>query len=178
VVNGVTPGSPAAQAGIRVGDRISAVDGKPYADVEALSRTVEDAQVGKEFTITVERNGARREIKIQTRLRPELAVGAGGPLPPTPFGPIRRFRPRDRALGPVDRRAPRRAPEILKSEPERAEPAAQPYPDGSKPKGDDKKAGKSEQTPKASADQTPKLPPALAPNGTGPSLDNPDPTSL
>jgi serine protease Do len=171
VVNGVTPGSPAAQAGLRVGDLILAVDSKPFAYVEALSRMVEDAPVGREFAITLERDGVRREVKVQTRARPEISAGAVDPLAPAPLGPIRRFRPRNRAFGPVERPSPRRGPDVLKSEPKTAEP-------DSKPNDDRKKARKREQAPQASPDGKPDLPPALAPSRSGPPLDKPAATSL
>jgi len=58
----VIEGSPAAQAGLRVGDVLVAVDGDPVVTTTALQkRMVEDA-IGRRVEITVWRNGALVDV--------------------------------------------------------------------------------------------------------------------
>jgi serine protease Do len=146
MVNGITPGSPAAEAGFRLGDRIVALDGRPITGLEALSRAVEDAPVGQEFTVTVERGGERREIKVQTRQRPEPPGVSRRPLGPNPPGMGRRIRPRDGSRGSWIRPTPSRQPEPTPRQPDQA-----PGQEESKP----------ERAPEATPEPGPTLPPAL-----------------
>jgi len=71
VVTSVSPGSPAANAGLAPGDRIVSVDGRAVRDAQALSRAVEAAPVGKEMTLVIERKGKKFEAKARTRTRPD-----------------------------------------------------------------------------------------------------------
>lgn len=63
----VLPGSPAAKAGLREGERVTALDGKPILewDVRALERRLEDGPDGGRFTLTVEREGAPRVLSVR-----------------------------------------------------------------------------------------------------------------
>jgi regulator of sigma E protease len=61
-ISGVLPMSPAETAGLRAGDRILAIDGKPVRHFYDFMRTVW-ASAGKELTISVERGGQTLEIK-------------------------------------------------------------------------------------------------------------------
>jgi S1-C subfamily serine protease len=114
LVTGVTAGSPAAEAGLQIGDRIKAVDGQAVKDLGALSRAVEEAPVGKEFRLLVDRNGKRQEFSVKTRQRPDPLGGSALPMP-LPRGVDRRLRPRDRLRGGAP--LPRRRSEPLQSEP-------------------------------------------------------------
>jgi S1-C subfamily serine protease len=116
VVTGITPGSPAAEAGFQLGDRIVALDGRPMTQLEALSQAVEDAPVGREFTLTVERGGKRQEIKVQTRQRPEPPGVSGRSPGSTPPGMGRRIRPREGARGGWVRPALPRQPGAARSD--------------------------------------------------------------
>jgi Do/DeqQ family serine protease len=62
LVSRVEDGSPAAKAGVRQGDVITTIDGKPVADANALRNTVAGLQPGSETTIGVMREGRRREL--------------------------------------------------------------------------------------------------------------------
>jgi len=62
LVSRVEDGSPAATAGVRQGDVITAVDGKPVADANVLRNTVASLRPGSETTIAVLRDGQRREL--------------------------------------------------------------------------------------------------------------------
>ncbi|NPB05847.1 MAG: RIP metalloprotease RseP [Aquificae bacterium] len=82
VVERVEPGSLAEKVGLKPGDRIVAVDGKPVRSWEELDRLLR-WKVGEEVVLTVERNG--KPINLKVRLSFDvLAKGLGleQPLPP------------------------------------------------------------------------------------------------
>ena len=56
IIGKVIPGTPAAEAGLKAGDRIVAVDGKPITSWQEFVEYVRE-RPGKHITITVERNG-------------------------------------------------------------------------------------------------------------------------
>jgi len=64
VVAAVTEGSPAARAGLREGDVIVALDGKPVAGVDDLHRLLTDARVGVRSVLTVLRRTEKLELKV------------------------------------------------------------------------------------------------------------------
>ncbi len=76
VVREVNPGSPAEEAGlkgfeqdnygrVRLGDVIVGVDREAVKTLEDLTRLLDGKGIGDEVTIEVDRNGARREIKVR-----------------------------------------------------------------------------------------------------------------
>ncbi|HXP16328.1 MAG TPA: trypsin-like peptidase domain-containing protein [Terriglobales bacterium] len=65
VVISVTPGSPAQRAGLREGDVIVALDGKPVAGVDDLHRLLTDARVGVSSPLTVLRWTEKLELKVE-----------------------------------------------------------------------------------------------------------------
>ncbi len=115
VVTGVSAGSPAAEAGLRAGDRIVSLDGRPISSWEEFSRVVDEAPVGQEFRLTIERAGKRQDVPVATRHRPQGSLNPAGP----------RDRAGSRSLRPVPLR--RRAP-VLRSEGPDDRPAGQPAP--------------------------------------------------
>ena len=64
VVLGVVDGSPARKAGLREGDVIVALDGKPVAGVDDLHRLLTDARVGVSGSLTVLRYTEKLELKV------------------------------------------------------------------------------------------------------------------
>ncbi|MEZ5817293.1 MAG: trypsin-like peptidase domain-containing protein [Hyphomicrobiaceae bacterium] len=72
VVVDVLPGGPAARAGLKgvdrraqgLGDVIVAVDGEPVHAPADLSARLERIGIGNKVTLTIERNGARREVSL------------------------------------------------------------------------------------------------------------------
>jgi len=64
VVISVAQGSPAKQAGLREGDVIVALDGKPVAGVDDLHRLLTDARVGVSSSLTVLRYTDKLELKV------------------------------------------------------------------------------------------------------------------
>src|SRR5205814_9260225 len=72
IVAAVTSGSPAQRAGLREGDLIIALDGKPVAGVDDLHRLLTDARVGMSNSLTVLRWTERLELQVV----PEEATAA------------------------------------------------------------------------------------------------------
>jgi len=64
VVMSVENGSPARKAGLREGDVIVALDGKPVAGVDDLHRLLTDARVGVSSSLTVLRHTEKLELKV------------------------------------------------------------------------------------------------------------------
>jgi S1-C subfamily serine protease len=58
----VVPGSPAGSAGLRVGDVVVAVEGKPAATATELQRLMVEDAIGRRLEITVWRNGALVDV--------------------------------------------------------------------------------------------------------------------
>jgi regulator of sigma E protease len=65
-VGSLLPGYPAAQAGLRPGDVILAIDGRPMPDGDSIVRTIH-ASGGRTLAILVQRDGARFLIHVPTR---------------------------------------------------------------------------------------------------------------
>jgi serine protease Do len=82
-VSSVTPGSPAANSGLRAGDLIVTADGRPLAGIEMLQSTVEFAPLGDELTLGIERESRRQDVKVRPGALPDRA-GLGMESPATP----------------------------------------------------------------------------------------------
>jgi serine protease Do len=78
VISGVRPNTPAAAAGLRGGDRIMSVNGKPLLSLGQLQSAVEAAPIGEELTVLVERGGHRVEVKVRPQAGPVPAGPGGG----------------------------------------------------------------------------------------------------
>ncbi len=81
LVADVTPNGPAAKAGIRNGDVITAFDGKRIADPRSLSRLAADTQIGKTVNVDLLRKGKKITVRL-TVVR--LSEGGAKPQPPAP----------------------------------------------------------------------------------------------
>jgi S1-C subfamily serine protease len=64
LVVAVEPQSPAAVAGMRDGDVILAFAGEPISGIDQLHRHLTDDQIGVPSTMTILRNGARRQLTV------------------------------------------------------------------------------------------------------------------
>jgi regulator of sigma E protease len=63
-VGKIVPDSPAARAGLQVGDKVVAVDGQPVADFTSMVRIVQPSP-GKTLSFAVERDGERLVLPIE-----------------------------------------------------------------------------------------------------------------
>ena len=66
----VFPGTPAAKAGLKVGDVVTALDGKSIAGADALTAAVSHGQPGDEITLTIRRGGATKQVSVTLGVRP------------------------------------------------------------------------------------------------------------
>jgi serine protease Do len=111
VIVAVTPGTPAADAGLRPGDRILSIAGRPIAGPGMLQSVVELAPIGEELTVSVERGGQRVDVKVRPQAQANPAeFGRGGPgsrIEPDPLRDSFRGRNRDPARNPAVPVAPR-----------------------------------------------------------------------
>lgn len=73
LVSGVTTESPAAQAGLMVGDILTTLDGQPLAQAGDLQLLLTPDTIGTEVTLGLLRGGAQREQKATPVERPESA---------------------------------------------------------------------------------------------------------
>jgi regulator of sigma E protease len=72
-VGGVSPGLPAAQAGLQPGDRIVTVNGTPIETWEQLSKTIVGSQ-GARLRLEVERDGKRFPLEITPALQDNRTI--------------------------------------------------------------------------------------------------------
>jgi serine protease Do len=81
LVADVTPGGPAYAAGVRSGDLILKVDGRPVTNGADLTRQVGGVHAGDTIRLDVSRNGQTRQISVRSGLRPsegQLALNDQG----------------------------------------------------------------------------------------------------
>jgi putative serine protease PepD len=69
-VGTVTPGSPAATAGLRAGDVVTAVDGTTIANADQLTNLISQHQPGDKIHLTIERNGSSVTLDATLGTRP------------------------------------------------------------------------------------------------------------
>lgn len=71
VVQTVVPGTPAAKADLKQGDLITAIDGKPITSMGSLAAAITTHQPGETVTLTIERNGKQKDVKVTLQDRAE-----------------------------------------------------------------------------------------------------------
>jgi putative serine protease PepD len=69
-IQGVTPGGPAAGAGLHAGDVITRVNGAPISDPDDLSQIVSGLEPGDEVEVEVRRDGEERSFDVELGTRP------------------------------------------------------------------------------------------------------------
>ena len=77
LVAAVTAGGPSERGGLRMGDVVEAVNGRPVASASALTRDVAFAHPGDTLRLTVLRDGRQQTIDLRAGVRPSEAVLAG-----------------------------------------------------------------------------------------------------
>jgi regulator of sigma E protease len=84
VIRDVTKDSPAAEAGLKIGDRIVSLNGEMMRSAEQVVQYIRD-HAADPIRLTIERNGERMEIAARTRLSPDghqrLGVKTGEDIP-------------------------------------------------------------------------------------------------
>ena len=78
VVDSVTPGLPAAKAGIREGDVITEIDGTRIINTTVLLDTIASTPVGKTIRVKVNREGREMTIPVTVADRSEVLQANGG----------------------------------------------------------------------------------------------------
>jgi S1-C subfamily serine protease len=73
LVSTVQPGSPAERAGIRRGDLILAIGGKPVNDSNALRNEVSRHQPGSDVALTLWHGGQERQVNVRLAEMPRTA---------------------------------------------------------------------------------------------------------
>jgi serine protease Do len=91
VVANVQPGSPAEEAGLRVGDVIVSLNNAGPSDERALLRTIATTPIGQEMTISLWRDGKSATLKAKVGEWPRAAwekldppISMAGPEPAVP----------------------------------------------------------------------------------------------
>jgi Do/DeqQ family serine protease len=65
LVNQIMPKSPAEAAGLKVGDLILSLDGKPIKNARQMQRLVAEAEIGKTIEVVVLRDKTKQALKVQ-----------------------------------------------------------------------------------------------------------------
>jgi len=78
LVGAVSGGGPGADAGLRTGDTITAIDGKKIADSNALISVIAGRDPGDRVTLTVRRGSDSSQLEVTLGTQPSTAQAASG----------------------------------------------------------------------------------------------------
>jgi putative serine protease PepD len=70
-IQSVIAGSPAASAGLRQGDVIRSVNGRPVHDPSGVSAAIEGLKPGDQVDVQISRGGDTRDVKVKLGTRPQ-----------------------------------------------------------------------------------------------------------
>lgn len=79
VITRITPGGPAAAAGLRPGDVVLKFNGRDVADSRSLTRMVGETQVGAQAPVEIVRDGRRMTVTATIERLEEMTGGARAP---------------------------------------------------------------------------------------------------
>lgn len=71
-VTAVMPGSPAAKAGVQVGDEIRSVDGDRIRTAQGLAEEIGEKRPGNRVELSIRRNGERKTLQVRLATQQEL----------------------------------------------------------------------------------------------------------
>jgi putative serine protease PepD len=77
----INSGSPAALAGLKPGDLIKAIDGKPVTSTDQFIAAIDTYAPGDVVTLTIKRGGSTLQIKVKLGTRPAEAPGTTAQIP-------------------------------------------------------------------------------------------------
>ncbi|MGQ0429239.1 MAG: PDZ domain-containing protein [Gammaproteobacteria bacterium] len=81
-VNNVSPGGPAAEAGVKAGDVIMSIEGKKVATGRELVKVMEGVEPGQKVALELERGGKPVQVAVEARpLDRSFFAGRGLPAP-------------------------------------------------------------------------------------------------
>ncbi len=69
----IVAGSPAAKAGLKVGDVVTSFDGKTITSADELTAVVSAAKAGDKVTVTVKRGGSTQHVSVTLGVQPSSA---------------------------------------------------------------------------------------------------------
>src|SRR6476469_4586141 len=84
MIRDVAPGSPAATAGVKAGDRIVKVGKDEARDVDAFMKAVATHKAGDKLPLTVERDGKEQTLTATLGERPAAVARPEAPAPLVP----------------------------------------------------------------------------------------------
>jgi S1-C subfamily serine protease len=73
----VKPNAPAAQADLRVGDVVTAINGAPIPTADAFIATIDKYKPGQKVTLSVNRSGQSKQVTVTLGTRPAQAQAGG-----------------------------------------------------------------------------------------------------
>ncbi len=92
MISRVVETSPAATAGLRAGDILTAIDGVEVGSSSEVARAVSEGREGQPVRLTVQRDGEMRVVEATLATRPRQQIDLGGLImAPGGRGRVRRF---------------------------------------------------------------------------------------
>ena len=77
----IVPGSPAARAGVEVGDRMVAIDGTPIDGIDALQRLLDPTWIGRHCELKILRRSSLVHVSLMPVEVPAMGTRKEEPLP-------------------------------------------------------------------------------------------------